>query len=78
MVVKRYFLGFLSFFFLLNFRVLLRIVKTLTTFLYVCNQRLRKIGECNGKSFKGYSKKKKKKKDINRSNFELDSRLSFY
>ena len=49
------------------FRILLRIVKKswlerLTTLLYASNQRVRKIGEENGKFFKGYSKTKKKKK----------------
>ena len=35
-----------------------------TTFLYACNQRSRRIGEYNGKSFIGFSKTKKKKKQI--------------
>ena len=36
--------------------------KTLTTLIYAYNQRLRKIGKQNAKSFKGHSKTKKKKK----------------
>ena len=43
--------------------------KTLATLLYACNQRVRKMGEQNGKSFKSYSKTKKKRKDTNRLNF---------
>ena len=36
--------------------------KILTTVIYACNRTVRKVGEQNGKSFKGYSKTKKEKK----------------
>ena len=50
-------------------------------FMHVCkylNQRVKRIGEQNGKSFKGVSKTKKKKQHIKRLSFITQFKLSFY